>query len=264
MILPHYFKNVPGAQDVLIMLCLCIKGDKEAIIKQIPRLSNIILASVYAIKEVKKADKKVEEEEYDEGDYSEEAVEEQKEDEQMKDSSFKLVSESVAVIVELIVKLLSKDKSMKLDYYIDTIEKTLNTLEEYYSKKEDSKGADLQTQRDFIVFILGICKGDFNMIGVLAKKLGYFENDAIKGLFNIFMKFQSIIFKNGAFGLPEVARKLRSSHFAIEGDLKDGNYKEISKKGMQMVSSALKQGATAIGKYRLNLISLFPINLTFV
>jgi len=78
------------------------------------------------------------------------------------------------------------------------------------------------------------------------------------------MKFQSIIFKNGAFGLPEVARKLRSSHFAIEGDLKDGNYKEISKKGMQMVSSALKQGATAIGKYRLNLISLFPINLTFV
>ena len=191
-----------------------------------PHIVNLGLASFYAAKNSSVANKDIDE---------------------IKNSSFKLVSESISGLLELVIKLLSKDNTMKMDDYINTVDKTMNSINAYYTNKGEHKIENLNSQRDFIIFIIGICKGDFEMIGVLANKLGYFDNQMVKDLFAIFMKYQSVIFENGSFGLPEVARGLRTAYFFAENDLKQGNYRKLSKRGVQIASNALRQGARAIG-----------------
>ena len=158
-----------------------------------------------------------------------------------------LVSESISNLLELVVILLTKGNSTKMDDYIKVIDKTINSIDTYYTEKGEHKISNLNSQRDFIIFIIGICKGDFGMIEVLAKKLGYFENQIVKDLFSIFMKYKDIMFENGSFGLPEVAKGLRTAYFFAENDLKQNNYKRLSKRGIKIASNALKQGIRTIG-----------------
>jgi len=190
-----------------------------------PQVVNLGLASLYAAKSSSVANKDPDE---------------------VKNSSFKLVSESISGLLELVIKLLSKESTMKMSDYIKTIDKTMNGIKEYYFNKNEAKSNNLDSQRDFIVFIIGICKGDFEMIGVLANKLGYFENKMVKDLFAIFMKYQSVIFENGSYGLPLVSKGLRTAYFFAQNDLQNQDFRKLSKRGVQIASNALKQGTRAI------------------
>jgi hypothetical protein len=163
---------------------------------------------------------------------------------------YPILLECASEVMYFGVDLLSEEgKKFTFNNYVDKISQMFDKVEKFYKeiKDVDGKLKTLESQRDYVMFVIGICKGDFEMIGVLANKLGCFDNDIVKALFQILLRYKSVIFEDGAFGLPSIAKGLRTTYFSIEDDLRKRNYRQLSKRGLKLASQALKEGATAIG-----------------
>jgi hypothetical protein len=166
----------------------------------------------------------------------------------IKKVAYPLFLECASEVMYFGVDLLSEEvKKLTFNDYVDKISQMFGKVEQFYKKNARGKSKTLESQRDYILFVIGICKGDFEMIGVLANKMGCFDNGIVKTLFQILMRYKSVIFEDGAFGLPSIAKGLRTTYFSIEDDLRKRNYKQLSKRGVKLASQALKEGAIAIG-----------------
>jgi hypothetical protein len=107
--------------------------------------------------------------------------------------TYPLFLKCVSEVIYFGVDLLSKGaKKFTFDEYVAKISLMIDQVEQFYANSEDSnhKLETLEKQRDYIMFVIGICKGDFEMIGVLANKLGFFEKDIVKSLFRIFVRYK--------------------------------------------------------------------------
>ena len=88
----------------------------------------------------------------------------------------------------------------------------MNTLDKYEKEIgiESKMTKNAMKQANFILMILGFCRGNFEMITTFASELGVFD-DKVKELFAIFMKYKDIIFRNGVVGLPPLKKNLIES-----------------------------------------------------
>jgi hypothetical protein len=123
--------------------------------------------------------------------------------------------------INLGVVLLSKDPTeVNNAVYVEHIQKALMSLELYFCESM-RPFINTKLQGDFFMCIIGLCKGDYKFISIIASQHGFFEHDKVKEVLSIFSKFQQTIFGKKSYGLPQLSKGLKTALFAMKGDMTD-------------------------------------------
>ena len=149
--------------------------------------------------------------------------------------------EGVAAWISSLAVLINKNTAQfELEYLKNIFINMMNTLEKYENEVgiESKMVKSTMKQANFILMILGFCRGNFEMIATLASELGVLDSK-VKELFAIFMKYKDIIFRNGVVGLPPLKKSL------IEAQLKQG-LNLVADQAKRALNDALKQGTSMV------------------
>jgi len=99
-----------------------------------------------------------------------------------------------------------------------------------------------EEQIDLFMFILGIITEDYSSILFVAQRLGIYEQEKTKAVFEILKKFQYILKNKKAYSLPEISENMKDFYYSLKHEMNDGDFslKNISKEGTKVVKSGLK------------------------
>jgi hypothetical protein len=152
--------------------------------------------------------------------------------------------------INLGIVLLSKGPTeIYADVYIENIQKALSSLNEYLVKTRKS-AINTKLQEDFFMCIIGLCKGDYKFISIIAKRHGFFDHDKVKEVLNILSKFHSVIFGKKSYGLPQLSNGLKTALSAMKGNIIDnldvsGAVDFVADTGKDLVNQAKQKASEA-------------------
>ena len=170
-----------------------------------------------------------------------------------------LIEGAVAWISSLVILINKNTAQFTIEYYKKIFNNMMKTLEKY----EDEVDSEIRIVKNamrpgnIIIMILGLWRGDFELIGVLASEIGWFDGK-VKELYLIFNKYKDIIFRIGVIGLPELRSHLTEAQIKqglnLAADLAKKALKDITSKGLDMAKDI---GRT--GKIKLTTVIAFVV-----
>ena len=214
-------RDIPGGAIIFNIISTLAKNDIRKLISMMSNLVRVMMLSKLNFNE----------------NLLEKEIEEKINQLKLTDSFIDGVSSWISSLIVLINK---NTEQFELEYLKDIFISMMKTLDKY----EDEVGIkskmtiNATKQANFILMILGFCRGNFEMIATLASELGVFD-DKVKELFAIFMKYKDIIFRNGVVGLPPLKKNL------IESQLKQG-LNLAADQAKRAINDALKQGKSVV------------------
>ena len=152
-------------------------------------------------------------------------------------------AQTIADWINLGVVLLSKNSTESNEVvYIKYIQKSLLSPNQYI-KETGKLSVNTKLQEDFFMAIIGLCKGDFGFVSIIASQHGFFEHTKVKEMLNIFSKFQQTIFGKKSYGLPQLSKGFKTALFAHQGDIIDeldmsGTVKLVAEGGKDALNQA--------------------------
>ena len=214
-------RGIPGGVVIYNIICCLTKNDMMKIIHIMPNLVKIMMLAKLNLNpnlSTQEIEEKIRNLNYSES----------------------LVDGVVAWISSLVMIINKNTSKIKLKEFQDIFEKMISSLVIYEREIGiNSKFAkNVEKQAHFILLILGLCRGNFEMIATLAKEFGVFD-EKVKELFSIFTKYKDIIFRNGVIGLPPLKK------FLTEAQLKQG-LNLAADQAKRALNDALKQGANMV------------------
>ena len=227
-------RDIPGAVVIFNIISSLTKSEINKVISMMPNLVRIMMLTKLNLST----------------NLSEKEIEEKIKQLQFTES---LVEGVVAWISSLVMLINKNTAQFDMEFFKEIFVKMFNALKKY----EDEIGAQSNLaksalkQANFILMILGLWRGNFDMIATLASEIGVFDGK-VKELFAVFAKYKDIIFRNGVVGLPPLRKNL------IEAQLKQGlnlaadqakrALNDALKQGTGMVKDLAKTGAATMSK----------------
>ena len=214
-------RDIPGAVVIFNIISSLTKSEINKVINMMPNLVRIMLLTKLNLST----------------NLSEKEIEEKIKQLQFTES---LVEGVVAWISSLVMLINKNTSQFDIEFFKEIFVKMFNALKKY----EDEVGAQSNLaksalkQANFILMILGLWRGNFDMIASLASEIGVFDGK-VKELFSIFAKYKDIIFRNGVVGLPPLRKNI------IEAQLKQG-LNLAADQAKRALDDALKQGKSMV------------------
>lgn len=227
-------REIPGGIIIFNIISSLSKNDISKVIDIMPNLVRIMLISKFDL----------------DMNLTDEEIEEKIKQLKFTDS---LLKGAVAWISSLVILLNKNTTQFTLEYYKKIFTNMMTALEEYEDEVDPKVKIvkNAMKQANFVLMILGLCRGNFEMIAPLASEMGCFEGN-VKELFSIFSKYKDIIFRNGVVGLPDMNKKV------IEAQLKQGlnlaadqaknALKNAMSDGVGMATDLAKKGSAKLTK----------------
>jgi hypothetical protein len=155
--------------------------------------------------------------------------------------------------INLSVVLLSKNwANANKAWYVEHIQKALSSLNLYRKEIEIKPFVSTKLQQDFFMCIIGLCKGDYEFISIIASKHGVFEHDKVEEILSILSKFQQSIFGKKSYGLPPISKGLKTAFFGKKKNMINeldmfGTVKLVAEGGKEALNQ-VKQKASEVAE----------------
>ena len=221
-------REIPGGIIIYNIISNLSKNDTSKVISIMPNLVRIMLLTKFDLN-LNLTDEKIEE--------------------KIKQLRFTetFIEGAVAWISSLVILINKNTAQFTIEYYKKIFNNMVTTLEKY----EDEVDSEIRIVKNamrpanIIMMILGLWRGDFELIGVLASEIGWFDGK-VKELYLIFNKYKDIIFKNEVIGLPKLRSHLTEAQIKqglnLAADLAKKALKDITSKGLDMAKDIGRTG----------------------
>ena len=234
ILLSPLLRDIPGGIVIFKIISSLTKSDISKVISIMPNLVRIMMMSKINL-DMSLPEKEIEE--------------------KLKQLKFteSLIEGVVAWISSLVILINKNPSQFTIKYYKKIFDKMMETLQKYENEigSQSKIVKNATKQANFILMILGFCRGNFELIEALASEIGWFD-EKVKELFLIFSKYKDIIFRNGVVGLPPLRKNL------IESQLKQGlnlaavqakkALNDALHKGTEMAQDLARTGTTKLSK----------------